>query len=136
MTDILGALLLMLFIGFALFGGLVLVAMLSKPKETERQRIARETREAERQVTEMGRQAQATILAEALRRAQQGPTAQRGCIDDSWLAGRRRMSEELRRGNGDFQDLSAAGPGRDSVYLTRPSRHIGLPTTDYEGEAA
>lgn len=70
LLDISAGLLCLVFISLALFGGLVLVALLVGPRETERQRIARETREAERQITEIGRRAQAMILAEALRRVE------------------------------------------------------------------
>jgi hypothetical protein len=45
--------------------------------ETERQRINRETREAERRITDIGRHAQDMILHEALRRAQIKPRAAR-----------------------------------------------------------
>lgn len=57
----------------AVVGGIVLFS----PGETERQRLARETREAERRITEIGRHAQAVILGEALRRAQAKPKATR-----------------------------------------------------------
>lgn len=50
------------------------------PRETERQRIARETREAERRITEIGRHAQAVILGEALRRARANPKATGGDV--------------------------------------------------------
>ncbi|MGH3990985.1 MAG: hypothetical protein ACRDSN_00810 [Pseudonocardiaceae bacterium] len=68
--DIITFLFWLLVIGLALLGGLVLVALVFGPRETERQRIAREAREAERRITAIGRQAQALILDEALRRAQ------------------------------------------------------------------
>lgn len=77
MLDIITFLFWSLVIGLALFGGLVLVALVFGPRETERQRIAREAREAERKITAMGRQAQAAILAEALRQAQARPRATR-----------------------------------------------------------
>lgn len=67
----------LLVIGLALFGGLVLAALVFEPRETERQRIARKAREAERRITNIGRQAQAMILDEALRRAQARPRATR-----------------------------------------------------------
>jgi len=54
--------------------GVVGAMMLLAPGETERQRVARESREAERRITEIGRHAQAVILGEALRRAQARPT--------------------------------------------------------------
>lgn len=68
--DVLAFVFWLLVIGLALFGGLVLVAVLVGPRETALQRIARQTREAERRVADIGRQAQAAILTEALRRAQ------------------------------------------------------------------
>lgn len=52
--------------------------------ESERQRLARETWEAEREITEIGRQAQTLILQEALRRAQMKPTATRADRPDPW----------------------------------------------------
>lgn len=67
----------LLFIGLALFGAFALLALAFGPKETERQRIAREAREAERRITDIGRQAQAAILAEALRRVRVKPTTRR-----------------------------------------------------------
>jgi uncharacterized iron-regulated membrane protein len=39
------------------------------PRETERQRIARETREAEAQIIAVSRTAQAAIISEAIQRA-------------------------------------------------------------------
>ena len=69
LLDFLAFMFWLLFIGLALFGALVLLALTFGPNETERQRIAREAREAERRITDIGRQAQAAILAEALRRA-------------------------------------------------------------------
>lgn len=77
MLEVLGFLVWLLFIGLALFGALVLLALTFGPNETERQRIAREVREAERRITDIGRQAQATILAEALRRVRVKPTTRR-----------------------------------------------------------
>ena len=50
---------------FAVFGTLVVFA----PRETERQRIQREAREAEARIIAVARQAQAAIIAEAIRRA-------------------------------------------------------------------
>jgi hypothetical protein len=61
--------------------------LLIGPRETERERIARETREAERRITEIGRQAQAAILAEALRRARakhESSPPQPMVIDGEW----------------------------------------------------
>jgi hypothetical protein len=60
-------------IPLAVVGGMVLFT----PGETERQRQARQAREAERRITEIGRHAQAVILGEALRRAQSRPEATR-----------------------------------------------------------
>jgi hypothetical protein len=60
-------------IPLAVVGGMVLFT----PGETERQRQARQAREAERRITEIGRHAQAVILGEALRRAQSPPGATR-----------------------------------------------------------
>ena len=60
-------------IPLAVVGGMVLFT----PGETERQRQARQAREAERRITEIGRHAQAVILGEALRRAQTKPQATR-----------------------------------------------------------
>jgi len=77
MLDVLNFLFWLLVIGLALFGGLVLVALMVAPRETERQRIARQAREAERKITDIGRHAQAMILDEALRRAQARPRATR-----------------------------------------------------------
>lgn len=71
---------LLFIVGMVLLAGLAVVGLLVviSPGETERQRCAREAREAERQIAEIGRQAQAAILAEALKRAQQPPQHNRG----------------------------------------------------------
>lgn len=50
---------------FAVFGTLVVFA----PRETGRQRIQREARAAEARIISIARQAQAAIIAEAIRRA-------------------------------------------------------------------
>jgi len=54
------------------------------PGETDRQRLAREAREADRRIIEIGRQAQAAILAEAPKRAQQKPQQDQSRGGWSW----------------------------------------------------
>jgi hypothetical protein len=73
LADFLLFLFLLVLIPLGVVGAMVLLA----PGETERQRLARESREAERRITEIGRHAQAVILGEALRRAQAKPRATR-----------------------------------------------------------
>lgn len=71
---------LLFFIGMVLLTGLAVVGLLAVtgPGESERQRYARQAREAERQIVDIGRQAQAAILAEALKRARQPTQHNRG----------------------------------------------------------
>jgi hypothetical protein len=68
-TELLFIVLLVLVVLLAVVG----LFAVTSPGETERQRYAREAREADRRITEIGRQAQAAILAEALKRAQTRP---------------------------------------------------------------
>lgn len=65
-TEVLFIVLLALIVLLAVMG----LFAVTSPGETERQRLAREAREADRRITEIGRQAQTAILAEALKRAQ------------------------------------------------------------------
>jgi hypothetical protein len=83
-TELLFIVLLVLVVLVAIVG----LFAVTTPYESERQRLAREAREADRRITEIGRQAQAAILAEALKRAQAKPTATRTdrARDDEWHA--------------------------------------------------
>ena len=74
MTELLLVVLLLMLIASMVGLGFLMVPNIG---ETERQRIARETREAERKISDIGRQAQTMILNEALRRAQMKPRAAR-----------------------------------------------------------
>jgi flagellar basal body-associated protein FliL len=65
-TELLFIVLLVLIVVLAVAG----LFAVTGPDESERQRYARQAREAERQIAEIGRRAQAAILAEALKRAQ------------------------------------------------------------------
>ena len=65
-----------------LIAALIGLGLLFKPNsgETEQQRVARESLEAERKIADIGRQAQAAIMQEALRRSQMRSDATR--MDD------------------------------------------------------
>lgn len=77
---------LLFIVGMVLLAGLAIVGLLAvtSPGETERQRLAREQRKAERRITEIGRQAKAAILAEALKRAQQRGSQEQGRGEWGW----------------------------------------------------
>lgn len=66
--DVVGLTGALLVLALAAFGALCLVLLFTGQYD-ERMRLAEQARESERQITEIGRRAQAAILNEALRRA-------------------------------------------------------------------